>query len=151
MTPDAVKNYRVDKTGWRKGPWMTEPDRVDFRHAGFPCLILRQRDVGFLCGYVGVPPGHVAHGKDYGDVDVNVHGELSYSAACDGERICHVPEPGEPDDVHWLGFDCMHTFDMAPVRPDGWYFVADRQYRDVAYVRREVESLAEQLAAMARR
>lgn len=25
------------------GPWDDEPDRVEFQHVGFPCLILRNR------------------------------------------------------------------------------------------------------------
>ena len=28
--------------------------------------------------------------------------------------ICHIPDQGEPDDVWWLGFDCLHGGDLAP-------------------------------------
>ncbi len=36
-------NFTVDKTGWGDGPWNDEPDRVDFHHAGFACLLLPGR------------------------------------------------------------------------------------------------------------
>jgi hypothetical protein len=130
---------------------------------GYPCLIVRN-DFGSLCGYVGVPPGHPAHGKSYGDelVDkLDVHGGITYGARCQG-RVCHVPAPSESDDVWWLGFDCGHAFDYTPalqmVRARGgplppyvepghgpW----EECYRDVSYVRAEIERLAGQLAQAA--
>jgi len=92
--------------------------------------------------------------------DIDAHGGLTYSAKCYGD-ICHVPKPGEPDDVWWFGFDCAHAMDLAPgleaiemsipaIRkrreehpvPDRYRDV----YRDMAYVRKETEKLAEQLA-----
>jgi hypothetical protein len=147
----------IDKSAWGAGPWQDEPDRVDFVHAGFACLANRRGDqLGHWCGYVGVPREHPAYGKSYNDVDVEVHGGLNYAHECAGE-ICHVPAPGMPDDVWWLGFDCAHAGDLAPglratLRrldiPDiESPFIRD-EYRDVAYVRREIEQLAEQLAAM---
>lgn len=113
----------LDRTGWAPGPWDGEPDHVEWRDpaTGLPCLTHRNR-FGTWCGYVGVPPGHPWHGKDYDDealYDVDVHGGLTYADLCDPdappqEGICHVPEPGEPEDVWWLGFDCGHFMDQAP-------------------------------------
>jgi hypothetical protein len=137
----------IDRSGWGAGSWDEEPDRVDFEHAGFPCLILRTR-MGFLCGYVAVPEGHPDFEKTYDDIGVDVHGGLTYAAHCSG-HICHVPAPGAPDNVWWLGFDCAHCWDIAPgrVADDKRYGLHDpmSQYRDIRYVRREVESLADQL------
>lgn len=106
-------DYVVDRTGWPKGPWDDEPDRVEWRSHGYPALIVRSETSGSLCGYVGVQPGHPAHGKHRDEVDVTTHGGLTYSDACRGD-ICHVPAPGEPDDVWWLGFDTAHAGDYAP-------------------------------------
>lgn len=90
---------------------------------------------------------------------VEVHGGLTFADACDdgdeGTGICHVPEPGRPDDVWWFGFDCSHLNDLRPGS-----LALDRElglrgsdpgdvYRDQAYVTGEVESLARQLAAQA--
>ncbi len=138
----------IDKSAWGPGPWQDEPDRVEFEHLGFPCLIIRQAHSGGLCGYVAVPPGHPWHGVDFAgcasDVEhPDVHGGVTYSRKC-----CHVPKPGEPDDVWWLGFDHAHCDDLSPRDandPDSRtrHF---ETYRDIAYVRQGVESLARQAA-----
>ena len=139
------QDHTVDRTGWPPGPWDGEPDRIEWRHEGLPCLILRGQ-FGALCGYVAVPPSHPCHGLGYDEVPAHAHGGLTYSDACAG-RICHVPREGEPDDAWWLGFDCAHAGDVVPAFR---IFLGDQEYRDVAYVRAEVESLAEQLTAAAR-
>lgn len=169
MMARPAHEWPPDRTGWPPGPWDDEPeDRVEWRHAGFPCLLVRG-PMGAWCGYVGVPPGHLAHGKDYGDVNVDVHGGLTFARPCheDGP-ICHVPAPGEPDEVWWLGFDCNHYTDVAPkmlaleamvdaLMPDRPRILSDdaradaRELLGVSYksrdwVRAETNGLAEQLA-----
>lgn len=149
------------------GPWMNEPDRVEFRHDGLPCL-LKRTPFGAWCGYVGVPPGHPWHGRDYNDVSADVHGGLTYSRKCDESiGICHVPEPGEPEDVYWLGFDCAHSCDLVPdsykmsgeIRAKSFRLYDDDDddadvgysgtYRDLAFVRAETVKLAEQASSSA--
>jgi hypothetical protein len=151
MQEPAVAEFNVPKCDWPAGPWHNEPDRVDFEHAGFACLALRNH-YGAWCGYVAVPPGHPMHGRPYDDVDAEVHGGLTYSHACDG-AICHVPRPGESDNVWWLGFDCSHAWDLVPAL-DGLChgrfptLFDHATYRDLEYVQNEIRSLAEQLAAV---
>lgn len=170
MSATEPPHFEMPKELWGDGPWQTEPDRLEWRDAfsGLPCLIVRNA-VGALCGYVGVPPGHPWHGKNYDDVDAQAHGGLTYSAACDGP-ICHVPAPGEPADVWWLGFDCAHFMDLVPVsvanrrsRPISFQMAAvERQwskeaaqlgvqdtYRDIEYVKVECAYLALQAAVAA--
>jgi hypothetical protein len=146
--------HKVDRVGWHPGPWDGEPDRVEWRAHGFPCLIVRNSS-GALCGYVGLPPGHQLHGADYGDAEVSVHGGLTYANKCAG-KICHVAKPGEPDDVWWLGFDCQHYGDIAPghvafMRSRGYSDSFEssslgESYKTIGFVTSEVESLAEQLS-----
>ena len=151
------------------GPWDAEPDHVDFDSDGIPC-ILHRGPLGAWCGYIAVPPGHPWHGKPYGEVRVvptedrdewpDVHGGLTYSESCAG-AICHVPKPGESDDVWWLGFDCNHSGDLSLFdyahRSDltdfkfGGGLSWTSLYRDLAYVRRETERLAEQAAVANKR
>jgi hypothetical protein len=140
----------MDKAAWGPGPWQEEPDRVEFTEAGLPCLLLRGSSWGNWCGYAAVPPGHPAHGKDFDGIDVEVHGGLTYAQQCSGE-ICHVPQPGDPDNVWWLGFDCAHAWDLAPglAASMGGLGSYDRTYKTVRYVERETRRLARQLAAMA--
>lgn len=127
-------NHTVDKSGWPDGPWMTEPDRVQWQHAGYACLIMRG-PVGALCGYVGIPEDHPCFGKHYDSCEVEgAHCGLTYSDACSGS-ICHIPEPGMPDKVWWLGFDCAHYGDICPsIRRLNLRYDYRETYKDVAYV-----------------
>lgn len=50
---------------------------------------------------------------------MEAHGGLTFAGPCmegaeEGPFVCHVPEPGRPDEVWWLGFDCGHAFDLSP-------------------------------------
>lgn len=145
----------IDRSKWGPGPWDGEPDRLDFRAQGFPCFALRT-ELGHWCGYVGVPRGHPWHGKDCGELgDVEVHGGVTYTEHCDGP-ICHVPAPGDPDDVWWVGFDCMHGVDCSPgvtaavrLLPDVARSVSGT-YRTLTYVKAETVRLAKQAKEAAR-
>jgi hypothetical protein len=158
----------VSRGGWPSGPWDAEDDRYEWRTtAGLTGLVVRGPS-GALCGYVGVPSGHPAHGRssessdsyerdETGALDfdrpktnpvrdLRAHGGITYAKSCAG-RICHVPAPGEPEHLWWLGFDCAHSWDACPDRERG-PIGGQRVYRDISYVRCEVERLAEQLAAL---
>jgi hypothetical protein len=175
MDQRRIDLYKAEMTECRKrfarGPWDNEPDRIEFTHVGFACLIVRNH-TGTLCGYVGVPEDHPCYKKDYSEVDVDVHGGLTFAAACqvDGP-ICHIPEPGMTDNVWWFGFDTGHFMDISPsmLWMEQTYTelgeIADARekrheefnqvfghndpmketYKDIAYVTGEVKSLAEQL------
>lgn len=139
--------HKVNRTDWPKGVWDSEPDRHDFIHAGFSCFILRN-SMGNWCGYVGVPKTHPAYGLNYDFVDVNVHGGLTYADKCGG-AICHVPQPGMPDDVWWLGFDTAHSGDYTPSMNkyrDGRLYDGE-SYKDMHYTINETKQLAEQLGS----
>ena len=144
--------YHVDRysplgKAWPKGSWDDEPDRLEWRHLGFPCLIVRSSLSGALCGYVGLPLEHPWLGVEQSDIQV--HGGITFSERCKpGSAICHTPLPGEPRDVHWIGFDCAHARDVSPALlasfPDWSVIIKNAVYRDLPYVRTEVERLAEQ-------
>lgn len=147
---DPQSTTYIDKAHWGPGPWQDEPDRVEWRSGVFACLIVRGGG-GALCGYVDVPAGHPWHGKDYGDVEAEVHGGLTFADACQEDcKICHVPQPGEAETVWWLGFDAGHAGDVKPqweaqLRARyGWSSPLSESYKPIEYVRAEVERLAEQ-------
>lgn len=147
MEPQYGYNPKIDRTHWAPGPWDEECDRVEWRDdpTGLPCLAVRHHR-SHWCGYVAVLPGHPWHGPDQNpDPDVLVHGGLTYSGFCDGD-ICHVPQPGEPDHVYWLGFDCAHAQDYSPA---GLTHFPGSQYRTLSYVQEECHSLAAQIMAAA--
>lgn len=163
-----------DKSDWGPGPWHEEPDKIQWPDpaTGLPCLVVRNR-LGALCGYVGVGPTHPWYGVDCSqgcynencsganpETQIDVHGSLTFSGHCQGDpegwTVCHLTEPGEPDDVWWFGFDCAHAWDLVPAM-----IARERQmglppirgentiYRTLEYVRGEVASLARQLARVA--
>jgi hypothetical protein len=98
------------RSAWGDGPWMSEPDLVEWRLEGapYPLMILRG-DMGALCGYVGVPPTHPHHGKSHRGFS------LTWSSPCGGLLV----PTGDPPDVWWLGFDCGHSCELAPLMAAG--------------------------------
>ena len=51
---------------------------------------------GAINGYVQLPDGHPWRGLDYDNIDVEVHGGLTYASG------------------DWIGFDCLHCGDYWP-------------------------------------
>jgi hypothetical protein len=135
----------TDRTNWNRGPWDNEPDRVDFITSGYAAFTLRGPH-GSWCGYVGVPVNHPVYGKDYGDNEtetLDVHGGITYASKCAG-AICHIPAPGMPDEVWWLGFDTAHYMDLSPT--DNFHETAT--YKDIGYIIAECVRFAKQLREM---
>ena len=148
------KDQSIDRSRWGKGPWDNEPDKIQWTDetTELPCLIKRSH-LGTLCGYIGVPKGHPLHEVSYFQkgkgselldaVEDASHCGLTYSDKCqrgpESQTVCHVPEPGETDDVWWLGFDCGHLGDYVPAIPP---IAFDDVYRDVAYVTHRVTHMA---------
>lgn len=166
MNRTEFRNTRGDegRARWGPGPWQEEPDKVTWIDdaTALDCMIVRNH-WGAWCGYVGVPPDHVAHGKGYDDSSiehVRVHGGLTFAGLCDESEdpafgICHVPLPGRPENVYWLGFDCGHAWDLQPEMEELNKKLAAIPYADddfmkpsyktVAYATAEVTQLAAQL------
>jgi len=161
---ECYANPALNRATWGRGPWDREPDKLSWTDEAteLPCLIVR-RELGALCGYVAVGPDHPLHGRDYDDPDVSVHGGLTYSAGCREDEpieraVCHVPEPGQPADVWWFGFDMAHAYDAVPamgalyrelgVGYPSWISCPDTTYKTVEYVMHQCAQLAQQLHAM---
>jgi len=116
-------------------PWETEPDSAAGTIEGYDVVILRIPEALHLCGYVDVPLSHPAALVDWDDWEkrpsFSVHGGVTYHR--------------EKDDFFRIGFDCAHLGDFSP----GLNSRRDGIYRDMEYVRAEVESLARQLSIFA--
>ena len=124
----------VGDSDWPKPPHEWEGEREGFR-----CHIHINNSAA-RCGYVTVPVGHPAHGKDYNDLNVSVHGGLTYAR-------------DEGDGGWTLGFDCSHYGDAGHPeyeRGSRHRTFDDGEYRSQEYVIAEIESLASQLKAMER-
>jgi hypothetical protein len=150
----------VDKIPWGPGPWVGEPDWVLWRDeaTGLLCLIKRNCEAsGTLNGYVEVPPGHPWHQASYDDVEVDVHGGLTFAGHWgvkpEGEDwLC----PVEYKTPFFLGFDTARCGDKMPamlafLRKDSDW--AERfsdlhrgeTYKNLAYVQEECRNLALQV------
>ena len=142
----------ADRSGWSAGPWDSEPDKRQWvdEATGLPCLIVRQKSTGHLCGYVGVAKGHPYYQMDevaaY-DLPLDVHFGITFARMCmeeGGENdstVCHV-DPDD-DDRFWLGFDMAHYQDVSPGRI-GTSF-SGSTYKTFGYVEAECVKLAAQL------
>lgn len=86
-----VKPYKVER---------------EWKHAGLSCAVVQAREGGHRCGYTRVPPSHPLHGKDYTDVDVHVHGGLTFAKM----EPCTEHKDGQG---YWFGFDCAHSGDAS--------------------------------------
>jgi len=165
MGPAEVREWKSrDKTGWPSGPWEDEPDKVHWVDPAtdLDCL-LHRGPMGVWCGYVAVTEGHpLFEVSPSGLPDLDVHGGITYANFCqEGDDpavgICHVPFPGRPDRVWWIGFDCGHAYDRMPalearemqlvgLEKVSALFVEGTVYRDRAYAQAEVVRLARQVA-----
>lgn len=101
----------VDKSAWGDGPWQSEPDKMQWQDeaTGFACLIVRD-PMGALCGYVGVPETHPAHGLSYdGTPDEALRFIISNPATAMNmlAKALHI----SPDDPWSRGFAaCLYLF-----------------------------------------
>jgi hypothetical protein len=113
-------------------PWETEPDYLNWIDAntGYACVIKRNPTTGALCGYVRLPGGHLDKLSSVTDV----HGGITFAGGLHSLS-------GETLEGFYIGFDCAHHGDFLPE-----YDKTKGVYRDFAYVRSEVESMARQLA-----
>jgi hypothetical protein len=122
----------------------------EWEHSGLKCAVVMNGEHGHRCGYVRVPPQHSQYAKDYSDVDVVVHGGLTFGAI---EPCAHEDGTG-----FWFGFDCNHCDDASyepGFEPPYWarYFSSSikdskQHWWTFAEVEAETERLAEQFAAI---
>lgn len=100
----AVKIEMYDE-----GPWIDEPDQVEFDSHGFNLEIIRNR-IGALCGYIKILPGHPWY-KNRLDYDRKDREEN----AIDTVSVHYGFTFAEQDGDYWvLGFDCAHSEDICP-------------------------------------
>lgn len=87
----------------RNDDWPPEGRTLhEWEHAGLRCAVCKGTVA--LCGYVMVPESHLYYGKGYDNVDVRVHGGLTFA-----------------DGFHsgwWFGFDCAHSGDAMAMAID---------------------------------
>ena len=155
---------------WGEGPWIDEPDKVEFEYRDHLCQILRPTlpFAGHLCGYVRVS-------QDIVDIDSNmweVHGGITFvinqkKYALQKEKkekinpseadlkptplVAKGRDPEEDWEGNWIGFDCGHWADLIPKQKDYEIrnlfgeFCEERTYRTVEFVTEELKRLVDQI------
>lgn len=132
---DRVRYYTPDKVDEYKKLLAEEGDEYEWKSKeGYICNI-RRNHMGAWCGYVFLPKGHKLYGKHYDDVDVEVHGGLTFS-----EEATHK----KTEQKFWVfGFDTAHAGDFVYGLGN---MIPDREiYRNKEYMINETNYLAEQL------
>jgi hypothetical protein len=139
--------------------WENEPDRVEFTFMGYKCLIIRNNFLGHLCGYVALTNEDKYFGIDYLEMNISVHGGLTFSKYGmkeeDNDLYYYKPLYDEQGNMlYWIGFDCCHFMDYAPkMAEDLQKLHADDRltlfnhtvYRNIEYVKAQIESMCMQL------
>ena len=72
-----------------------------FNSHGLKCAIVQNPHLGTINGYVLLPAKHPDAGKWYDDIDVTVHGGLTFCAR-------------DSEGGWWVGFDTAHAGDCVP-------------------------------------
>lgn len=146
----------IDRTGWGSGPWDDEPDQLEWMTAvGYLGFINRAYITGALNGYVAVPRGHPVYGVSYKSCPpLEVHDGVTFAEPAPPGR-----DPKPDEDLWWLGFMSGGLFYFMPAMRGihsklGLQYpkLLDdaRLYRTLEFIKLEAESLASQLAALAR-
>lgn len=68
------------------------------KYRGYPIMIRRQKQYGYLCGYIKTKV--LEDSSEYHIMDNHFHGGITF----------HKDE--------WIGFDCMHSNDFSPLQYD---------------------------------
>jgi hypothetical protein len=77
----------------------------DFIVDGFRCIITGSY-MGHRCGYIAIPKDHELYETDYDEIELDVHGGLTYADYSNNGYPVKTEEQ-----VWWIGFDCGHYCD----------------------------------------
>lgn len=121
--------------------WENEVDEMDFVYRGIDCYIWRNRHLGFLCGYCIVPKDHPWEEQDYGEIECDVYGGVTFK-----DKLHHKAH----DERTWIGFDCGHIEDLMPFY---WEMDGNPQnsyewevtYKNIEFVKKEIKSMVDQM------
>ena len=100
---------------------------------------IHRNSVKALCGYITLTKDSSLYGVGYDELNINTHGGLTYD--------------GYDKNENWvIGFDCAHYGDLTPyfILSDDYPFNSFGEYRDMEYVKKQCESMAEQASVFSK-
>jgi hypothetical protein len=122
-------------------------NETEFEASGYRCkVVLYEDSIGqmkWFCGYVGLPKSHPAAGKDYDDIEVDVHGGLTFAKE-GNDKDARWPD----NNLYWVGFDCAHAGDYTGSM-FGYSEIRERHWT-LEDVKAETEKLAAQLKRLSK-
>jgi hypothetical protein len=136
-----------NKKNFPPGIWMSEPDFCKWKSYGFTCLAIRDMSLGMWRGFVGITNKHPFFNKKFEDLlhqdwidTLNIHGGL----AAIGKLPIHYNEYN--NDNWWFSFECTQGEDFIPLLNNDEGPSNFLSYKNLHFVRRETNYLAQQLA-----
>ena len=144
LNPDTWAGYDLPEDYRSQLPWFNEIlwDSEIREHAGLKFRVLRM-SWGIWNGYVILPKGHIFHGKNMGDKeieDLRVHGGVTYTDS--GGNIW------SKNDDWIIGFDTDHMYDFSPdnkIRNFNIFLDGCKNYKNHAYVVPETKNLIDSI------
>jgi len=144
LNPEKWAGYDLPENYKSQLPWFNDIlwDPEVHEYAGLKFRVLRM-SWGTWNGYVFLPKGHIFHGKEIDDREIeelSVHGGVTYADS--GGGIC-----SEDDD--WIvGFDTNHGYDFSPdnrIRNLNIFLNGCKNYKNHAYVIQETKKLIDSI------
>ena len=144
LNPNTWAGYDLPKDYRLQLPWFNEIlwDSEIHEHAGLKFRVIRM-SWGVWNGYVILPKGHIFHGKNMGDKeieDLRVHGGVTYTDSGGGIW-------SKKND--WIiGFDTDHMYDFSPdnrIRDFNIFLDGCKKYKNHAYVIQETKNLIDSI------
>lgn len=140
----------MDKSTWGQGPWVGEPDKIQWQDeaTGYPCLMVRNGSVtGSWCGYVGLPRLHPYYGLNYDSMKkadgdyIDVHGGLTFSGDCResdesewNDMIKHLPEMEAQAAIYPVGDASRWVKEWRPLLNDFSAWKEHRQATTICHI-----------------
>ncbi len=143
-----------NKQKFPKGVWLNEPDVCAWDHK-LPCLALRDMNMGIWKGFVGLDETHPYFNKtieellkipEAMEIFLSVYGGLSGS----GRLPAKYKEYAK--NYWWIGIETSHGGDLMPLinleddEPDTAKMASIQTYKDLKFIRKETNKLANYLA-----
>lgn len=110
----------------------------------FPYVIYENDSMRHLCGYLAVHKEHPWYGKDRYDLNIEVHGGVTFNAKT--EDVDWLQSNTQIVDHWWIGFDCAHYMDLIPNIAEDYpqFHNHGEIYRDRDYVYNELVKMTYQ-------
>jgi len=127
---------------WGEGPWVYESDQITWQdnETNLYCFAIRNSEMGTWCGYVAIDNTYSIYENKYDDIDVLIHGGLTYAGNID-ELFSAFAEDENLKNLSVFGFDCGHAGDFIPFFKSN---ILNGVYRNAMFIKQECASLAKQ-------